>query len=894
MNLHRMLVAFATTFACLTASAQTDCTDKITNPNFDAKDFTGWDMQKPATFGSAPSTGVKATSSGNPVVTAYSTTFDCKQTVEGLTPGIYKLSVQAFSRPISDVATIWTAYKAGNLTASDNTFYGNSSEKKVMLICEDYCSELSGGTTMESGKIVPNSSSTTSTAFSQTPIHYDQYLYCEVGQDGKLTLGIKATGCDGSYYGFDNFRLYGPIAAIPAEDVTALVASAPTGKMNATVQNTMDTFIKALQAEASVSNYSAAVKAIEDAKASVTVYSAVKEALDKAEKIQLSDAARAEYNTAVESIVKAYNEGTMTGDGSEQVAAIQKAVDAAKAKDAAASVQADCTDKIVNPNFADGKNGWSGDWGNGDVKATSVNPLITSNNSKFDVYQDIKGLVNGRYRLKVQAFTRPMTHSNLKTAIANGETLNNQTYLYANDTKKLVKLITEETSTDSKCGDEIETGKRIPNSSTQAANAFNAGMYENELEFVVTTGSVRIGISQESDNGTTYVGYDNFRLYLVEEYKIDLTEKLANPSFNDGTNGWTVNKGKIEVKAASTGNPVVTAYGYNVDICQKVTGLEPGKYIVKVQACSRYKDKAAGIADYEAKKAAGEEIPNEAYLYANGVQKKVVNIWDEGADYDFAKESGQAASDLTLSNGKQIPYNSTNFSNAFGKLGMYENELVCEVKEDGELTVGIKNELTGDGYNLYIGYDNFRLYRYQDASAIISDAGYATAAYREDVAVPQGVKAYVVSGIEGQVLTLTEVTAIPAKTGVILEGAAGYYKMTAATSAVAPVEKNLLSPKYIGEKISAGNYVLQSQNSKVGFYKLDQARATEKDCAYLSVPAAAASIKAYYFEADEETAIETIEVLTSGKAKIYDLNGRQLNSLQKGINIVNGKKILVK
>ena len=215
----------------------------------------------------------------------------------------------------------------------------------------------------------------------------------------------------------------------------------------------------------------------------------------------------------------------------------------------------------------------------------------------------------------------------------------------------------------------------------------------------------------------TYPEPDNVEVTLV-----DLTSKLANPNFDEGSSapGWTVNTGKIEVKAASTGNPVVTAYGYQVNISQKVTGLEPGKYLVKVQACSRYKDGEAGIKDYEAKKAAGEEIPNEAYLYANGVQKKVVNIWDETADYDFAAESGQSAANLTLSNGQQIPYNSTNFANAFGKLNMYWNELECEVGEDGELTLGIKNELPTDGNNVYVGYDNFQLFKINEVEEYTS------------------------------------------------------------------------------------------------------------------------------------------------------------------------------
>lgn len=901
-----MLVAFATTFACITASAQEDCTSKITNPGFTDDSSTaqsGWTLVS----GSAKGKWSKGTE--NRAFSCNNIKCELTQTVEGLAPGTYQLKFQAFGRMKANDAS-WTSYLAGEDLSNTNVYViANDTKKEVKNVVYGATPTKGTGTwttvTAADGSslYLLDNSGAVADAFAQG--YYEDVLYAVVGADGKLKITfLKESEQDNSsdyskYAGCDNFRLYGPIAAIPAEDVAALVASAPTGKMNGAINDAMATAIKALQAEASVANYDAVVKAIDAAKASVTAYNAVKEALDKAEKTQLSDAARAEYNTAVESIVKAYNEGTMTGDGSEQVAAIEKALGASQAKDAAGSK--DKTNLIKNAQFNDGIDGWEGDFGAGAKKGTADNYLITSYGKGFNIYQNIEGLEPGVYKLQVQAFSRPLSNSETWTAYCNGETLENLTTIYANGAEKKALLIVENYLTEKGSTGSWSTCEKdganvyIPNDSKAFAVAFSAGLYENELYCIVKEdGKLTIGIKNESTSSSTYAGYDNFRLTLVAKAKVDYTDKLANPSFDDKTNGWTVNTGKIEVKAASTGNPVVTAYGYQVDICQKVTGLEPGKYIVKVQACSRYKDKAAGIADYEAKKAAGEEIPNEAYLYANGVQKKVVNIWDEGADYDFAKESGQAASDLTLSNGKQIPYNSTNFANAFGKLGMYENELVCEVKEDGELTIGIKNELSGDGYTPYIGYDNFRLYRYQDASAIISEAGYATVAYREDVAVPQGVKAYVVSGIEGQVLTLEEITAIPANTGVVLEGAAGYYAVTAAASAVAPVEKNLLSAKFIGEKIPVGNYVLQSQNEKVGFYKLDKVRAAEKDCAYLSVPAAAAGVKAFFFDADEETAIETIEVLTSGKAQIYDLNGRKLNSLQKGINIVNGKKVLVK
>jgi len=389
----------------------------------------------------------------------------------------------------------------------------------------------------------------------------------------------------------------------------------------------------------------------------------------------------------------------------------------------------DLTSKLANPNFNDGTTGWTVNTGKIEVKAASTgNPVVTAYNYKVDISQKVTGLEPGKYLVKVQACSRYMDKAagiaDYESRKANGQEIPNEAYLYANGEQQKVVNIWDETSTYDFATESgqaasdltLSNGEQIPYNSTNFAHAFGAGMYENELLCTVgADGELTVGIKNvlSGDGYTPYVGYDNFRLYKINEVE-EYTSQLANPSFNDGTTGWTVNKGKIEVKAASTGNPVVTAYNYQMDISQKVTGLKSGKYLVKVQACSRYMNLEAGIKDYESRKANGQEIPNEAYLYANGEQKKIVNIYDETSTYDFATESGQAASDLTLSNGEQIPYNSTNFSNAFGKLNMYWNELECTVGKDGELTIGLKNELSGDGITPYVGYDNFRLYRIGD------------------------------------------------------------------------------------------------------------------------------------------------------------------------------------
>ncbi len=171
----------------------------------------------------------------------------------------------------------------------------------------------------------------------------------------------------------------------------------------------------------------------------------------------------------------------------------------------------------------------------------------------------------------------------------------------------------------------------------------------------------------------------------------------------------------------------------------------------------------------------------------------------------------------------------------------------------------------------------------------ITSAGYATFVAPFQVAVPTGVKAYTVEAVNGETLTLTQVATIDANTPVVLEGALDETEIWGKNVEGTPVA-GLLTGVYEETAAPVGSYVLQNQD-KVGFYKVETEgiAMVGANRAYLTVPS---SVKAFYF--DEATAIKAIESLMAGKAEIYDLNGRKMQSLQKGMNIVNGKKIMVK
>ena len=185
----------------------------------------------------------------------------------------------------------------------------------------------------------------------------------------------------------------------------------------------------------------------------------------------------------------------------------------------------------------------------------------------------------------------------------------------------------------------------------------------------------------------------------------------------------------------------------------------------------------------------------------------------------------------------------------------------------------------------------------EDATTIkvaISDAEYATLCVPFPVTIPSGVKAYTVSGINGGLLTLAEIsTTIPSGTAVILEGDEGTYTFNI-TGEVSPIASNELTGTYLQIAAPNNSYILQNHSGDVGFYKVDTSEATPTIPANRAYFAAPSSVKAFFFNGGDADAIKSV---FSGIAegKIFDLSGRKVAKMQKGKTyIVNGQKVNVK
>lgn len=172
--------------------------------------------------------------------------------------------------------------------------------------------------------------------------------------------------------------------------------------------------------------------------------------------------------------------------------------------------------------------------------------------------------------------------------------------------------------------------------------------------------------------------------------------------------------------------------------------------------------------------------------------------------------------------------------------------------------------------------------------------------------IPTGLRVYSCSTLEedGSTLVLTPATTrIEAKTPYIIESTevgytiVGWSYLTATDGSTKNV--GLLTGVFdaAGASVPTGGYVLARNKTtrKQGFFRTDGSVICPQYKCYLTVPSSATAAKELYFDNEgTTTGIEAIFGGENNEVVIYDLSGKRLNRLQKGVNIVNGHKVLVK
>ena len=129
-------------------------------------------------------------------------------------------------------------------------------------------------------------------------------------------------------------------------------------------------------------------------------------------------------------------------------------------------------------------------------------------NSSFDIYQELTGIRNGRYRVTCSGFYR-----------GDGVARNAMLYAGMNESPLLLG---------------VDDGQGMPNDMNSAATAFANGRFTgNEVEVIVTDGTLRFGVKKNMRIASDWAIFDDFRLtYLgeatVEEAFAELLGALQN------------------------------------------------------------------------------------------------------------------------------------------------------------------------------------------------------------------------------------------------------------------------------------------------------------------------------------------------------------------------------
>lgn len=231
-----------------------------------------------------------------------------------------------------------------------------------------------------------------------------------------------------------------------------------------------------------------------------------------------------------------------------------------------------------------------------------------------------------------------------------------------------------------------------------------------------------------------------------------------------------------------------------------------------------------------------------------------------------------------------------NFANATNVIDLSATEDKTQGVVEGLTTEDLANGKVASimGWGQLIGEDATPSPFNNETVYAVGEAGFATMVADADCMLNNNAQAYIVNvNAAGTYAVLTEVDDVPAGTAVVV---AGTYYNKLATKATSDVTANEL--KVSTEDIAAdgSQYVLaKPADAEIGFYKATSGT-IKAGKAYLK---ATTEAKALLFGFGEsEDAIQNVNENVNVNA-IYNLAGQRLNKTVKGINIVNGKKVIL-
>ncbi len=371
----------------------------------------------------------------------------------------------------------------------------------------------------------------------------------------------------------------------------------------------------------------------------------------------------------------------------------------------------------------------------------------------------------------------------------------------------------------------------------------------------------------------------------------------------DDTYSFTMPASNISVTA--TVNEIAPPSYVNYTLAKSV---ERGKHYIIVAvnesrfyAMGEQRDNNRAAVDIEANGEEGVKFMSDA-----GIHEFIITGFD--GDYAIYDPSEESTGLLYAASSSSNYLKTTNRpdDNARWTISIDAETGVASIKAQGSNSRNIMRYNSGSGLFSCYSSGQKDVYLYvKEGDDAQEDSYYKTIAYEYAtlclpfaVQVPEGVEAFIATAYSEDAVTLTKLDegVVPAATGVVVAADKKTVAQFVRTEKTARVEQNLL--KGVTKKTSYADVTVQGINA----YALQLVEDKAKFClveggsfaantAYLELPAGQSQTIGLRF--GDATMVEAVKAAEENSV-IYDLTGRRVEKMTKGIYIVNGKKVMMK
>lgn len=419
--------------------------------------------------------------------------------------------------------------------------------------------------------------------------------------------------------------------------------------------------------------------------------------------------------------------------------------------------------------------------------------------------------------------------------------------------------------------------------------------HKESQDGIITLGETKFSVPVDgTDEGSipfTAVNIEEFDVYFCNAQGETATYDWIAAEINDENNA--VNY-VVDANTGDERTAYLKIYGLDAEaneIYSSIITITQAKYISITDGIINFADFAEGC-NY------GSECTH--YNAAAGT-----HTWTAG-NVTFAL-SGRHA----LYNHSQLRLYKASGSDAAGTIAITAgNEPITKI----ELDRGSNDKITTDGYSDGVWEGNATsvvltvsdrtdinkitvTYGATTITATIGDAKWATYVAAGNVSFPTSCSAYIATAINETSVTLTEVLAVAEGTPVVLNGEQGEYELEAVEAADCDnVDANMLRVVSADKAytIKSGVYVLTRVNGTVGFYAYEGTNGLPEGRVYLQPKTASQSRNFLSLGNSEATGIVLNNAENGMSTEVFDLQGRRVEKVLKGLYIVNGKKMIIK